>query len=124
MNAIIRFASASLASSAREKLAKMGLDLASVDGAGISNKEALLAALGQALGFPVYYGGNWDSAEECLRDAAERAPKGCGLLFERAGGIWQRLPGDMGMLISVWLAAARALQQTDKRLELVFLLEE
>jgi Barstar (barnase inhibitor) len=124
MSAIIRFVPASQDRSTREELSRLGLDLAALDGAVITDKATLLAALGRALAFPAYYGGNWDAAEECLADLAERPSQGCALLIERAGDLWQRLPGEMGMLVSVWLGVARRLGQRDTRLALVFLLEE
>lgn len=36
--------------------------------AGLSAKKAVLEAVGNALAFPDYFGGNWDSFEECVRD--------------------------------------------------------
>jgi len=124
MSAIIRFVPASQAHSMREVLSRLGLDLASLDGAIVADKGALLAALGRALAFPAYYGGNWDAAEECLADLAERPSQGCALFIERAGDLWQRLPGDMGMLVSVWLGVGRRLGRRDTQLALVFLLED
>ncbi len=42
--------------------------LAVLDGRGLTDKAALLSALGEALAFPEYYGQNWDALEECLTD--------------------------------------------------------
>lgn len=39
-----------------------------LDGRLLGDKARLLAALGQALNFPDYYGGNWDALDECLVD--------------------------------------------------------
>ena len=39
-----------------------------LDGRQLGDKASLLAALGQALHFPDYYGGNWDALDECLAD--------------------------------------------------------
>jgi RNAse (barnase) inhibitor barstar len=36
--------------------------------AGITSKKELLATLARQLHFPDYFGGNWDSLEECIRD--------------------------------------------------------
>lgn len=35
---------------------------------GIKSKAVLLDAISVALGFPDYFGGNWDALEECIRD--------------------------------------------------------
>ena len=39
-----------------------------LDGRQLGDKASLLAALGQVLHFPDYYGGNWDALDECLAD--------------------------------------------------------
>jgi len=43
-----------------------------LDGRVLTDKAALLAALGWALEFPDYYGANWDALEECLADMSWR----------------------------------------------------
>jgi hypothetical protein len=79
------------------------LDLAHVDLAGAADKEALLARLAQALGFPEWFGHNWDALEDCLADLSWRAGEGHVLLIERQG----ELPlEDLGVLIDVLAAAA------------------
>src|SRR5512134_3474215 len=79
------------------------LDLARVDLAGAADKEALLEHLAQALGFPDWFGGNWDALEDCLTDLSWRAGTGHALLLERHG----ELPlDDLGVLIDVLAAAA------------------
>lgn len=45
-----------------------GADIRHLDARLYPNKEGLLAAIGQALDFPAYYGKNWDALEECLND--------------------------------------------------------
>jgi RNAse (barnase) inhibitor barstar len=79
------------------------LDLARVDLAQSADKEALLARLAQALGFPDWFGGNWDALEDCLTDLSWRPGTGHALLLERHG----ELPvDDLGVLIEVLAAAA------------------
>lgn len=43
-------------------------DMPILDARDHPDKEALLEAIGNALGFPEYYGANWDALEECLTD--------------------------------------------------------
>jgi len=79
------------------------LDLARVALEGIEDKEALLARLGEALGFPDWFGANWDALEDCLGDLSWRPGNGHVLLF--AGGA--ALPADdLGILLDVLKAAA------------------
>ena len=35
---------------------------------GLDDKDALLAALSERVGFPGWFGGNWDALSDCLRD--------------------------------------------------------
>ena len=54
----------------KEVLAARAHDLAVVklgDG-----KDAILAALSRSLGFPDWFGGNWDALEDCLTDLSWR----------------------------------------------------
>lgn len=81
------------------------LDLARVDLGGASDKEALLERLAQALGFPAWFGGNWDALEDCLADLSWRAGTGHVFLIEGHG----ELPADeLGVLIDVLAAAAQS----------------
>lgn len=79
------------------------LDLASVELDGADDKEALLERLAQALGFPAWFGGNWDALEDCLGDLGWRAGDGHVFLF--AG--YEDLPADdLGVLLDVLAASA------------------
>ncbi len=100
MMAPVRFAPASTAPALRDETGATGPRSGSLNGTAISDGSALLKALGQAVAFPPYYGANWDAAEECLRDLGERYPSGCALLVDHASRLWQRLPREMGQLVS------------------------
>lgn len=79
------------------------LDLARVDLAGVAAKEALLERLALALGFPDWFGANWDALEDCLADLSWRAGTGHVILLQRQG----ELPvDDLGVLVEVLGAAA------------------
>jgi RNAse (barnase) inhibitor barstar len=79
------------------------LDLARVDLAGIAAKEPLLERLALALGFPDWFGANWDALEDCLADLSWRAGTGHVIVLERQG----ELPvDDLGVLVEVLGAAA------------------
>jgi hypothetical protein len=121
MNAAVRFAAAAALPMLMEELGREGAELVTFDGRGVKHGGDLLAALGRALAFPSYYGRNWDAAEECLRDLAERYPRGVVLFIEGADTLWQCLPREMGMLTSLWLAASKTAAVP---LRLIFLLEE
>lgn len=79
------------------------LDLARVDLGGADAKEALLERLALGLGFPAWFGGNWDALEDCLGDLGWRAGDGHVLLFTG----YEDLPADdLGVLLDVLGASA------------------
>ena len=45
-----------------------GWDFGYVDGVPLDERRDVLAAIGDALGFPEHYGGNLDALNDCLRD--------------------------------------------------------
>ena len=120
MTVAVRFAPVSALPALLEEITRDGLARAAIDGATIKDGPDLLAALGRALAFPAYYGQNWDAAEECLRDLAERYPQGCALFVDHARGLWQCQPRKMGQLTSLWLAAS---ETATVPLRLIFLLD-
>ncbi|MGH8722343.1 MAG: barstar family protein, partial [Burkholderiales bacterium] len=79
------------------------LDLAHADLGGADGKEALLERLALALGFPAWFGGNWDALEDCLGDLSWRAGDGHVFLFTG----YEDLPADdLGVLLDVLAASA------------------
>lgn len=79
------------------------LDLAFVDLKGADGKEALIGRLAPALGFPEWFGGNWDALEDCLGDLGWRA--GDGHVFVISGH--ESLPADdLGVLLDVFASSA------------------
>jgi len=79
------------------------LDLARADLGGVPDKETLLERLALELGFPAWFGGNWDALEDCLTDLSWRAGAGHVVLIDGHG----ELPADdLGVLLDVLAAAA------------------
>jgi hypothetical protein len=59
--------------------------------------------IARALGFPQWFGGNWDALEDCLSDLSWSKATGHVLLFEGAAD----LPADeRGILIDILASAA------------------
>lgn len=46
-------------------LRSMGFFVGEVDGVGITSQDDLLSEIGAVLGFPDYYGANWDALNDC-----------------------------------------------------------
>jgi len=74
------------------------LDLATCDLGGAQDKEALLGLLAQSLGFPEWFGGNWDALEDCLCDLSWRPGEGHVFVF---GGAAAVPADDFGVLLDV-----------------------
>lgn len=67
-------------------------------------KPALLRSIGAALGFPGWFGENWDALEDCLTDLSWRPAQGHVVIFESIGSL---STDDLGVLIDVLSSAAQ-----------------
>ncbi len=63
--------------------------------------------------FPDYFGFNWDSLEECLRDLEWIPAKGHVLRVRGATEFWQRSAAVAGALVESWLIAAEQWAQDE-----------
>ena len=86
--------------------AAAGSWLARVRLAEVAGKESLLSTLAESLGFPAWFGGNWDALEDCLCDLSWRSAKGHVLLFEDYAQLRESHPDEFGVLLDVLDAAA------------------
>ncbi|MDH4094295.1 MAG: barstar family protein [Betaproteobacteria bacterium] len=79
------------------------LDLAHVALGGVEDKDGLLGRLAQALGFPEWFGGNWDALEDCLCDLAWRPGDGHVVVLDGGDALGV---DDMGVLVDVLSSCA------------------
>lgn len=69
----------------------------------VTQKSALLRRIAAKLGFPGWFGENWDALEDCLMDLSWREGEGHVVAFEG----FQFLPSDeLGELIDVMISAS------------------
>jgi hypothetical protein len=80
------------------------------------SKDAMLKAIADALGFPRWFGGNWDALEDCLADLSWRAPKPRVLVFEA-----QTVNDDFGVLVDILAASAEYWSERGKPFFAVFI---
>jgi len=97
--------------------------MAAVKGSGLSpvrvafaDKAQLLKNLAVALGFPDWFGHNWDALEDCLTDLSWREAPAHVLLIEEAK------PGDdLGVLIDILRSSAESWAARGKPFFAIFL---
>lgn len=77
-----------------------------VDLATVGTKEELLAALGQALRFPEWFGHNWDALTDCLLDFGWLPAPGYVIILDHCDGIHGRAERDFVTLMQTFQEAA------------------
>ena len=93
------------------------LQVARIDLAGAAGKDALMERVARALGFPQWFGGNWDALEDCLTDLSWHKADGHVLLLEGATGL---KADDFGILADVLSSSARYWSQRGQSFFAVF----
>ena len=94
--------------------ASLGLDAVRIDLEGCSDKAGLLERVATALGFPEWFGGNWDALYDCLADLDWRETTGWLLVFENTGDLRRHAPealdtavAILGDVAAAWAARGR-----------------
>jgi hypothetical protein len=78
-----------------------GVSLVRIPLHGAAGKQEILESISTALGFPQWFGANWDALEDCLGDLSWRPPGGHVLLFDDIA-----LSDDLGILIDILASVA------------------
>lgn len=94
---------ASGASEIADAVRGSALDLAKIPLQAMTEKNGVLRSIAATLGFPDWFGGNWDALEDCLTDLSWRQAQGHVLVFE---GTQLLSKDDLGVLIDVLASAA------------------
>ena len=88
-----------------------GLEFALVDLSGVTGKIAFLKKTAAALGFPAYFGMNWDAFSECLTDMAWRPATGYVILFDNYGPFARKAPADARVARRIFDSSAQYWEQ-------------
>lgn len=95
--------------SALERLAvSLGLDAVRIDLDGCADKAEFLERTANALGFPAWFGGNWDAFFDCLADLGWRPARGHLLVFENTSAMRRHAPESLDTAITILADAAAA----------------
>jgi RNAse (barnase) inhibitor barstar len=97
-----------------------GFDVARVDLASATDKDALLSRFASALAFPQWFGGNWDALEDCLTDLAWRAGERHVLLIEGFEELRALHPDDFGVLLDILASGAQYWKERGRAFFAVF----
>ena len=77
-----------------------------VDLAGARNKAEMLDAIGKTLGFPEWFGHNWDALNDCLLDMGWRPAEGYVIILDHCDGIHGRAEADFVALMQALQSVA------------------
>jgi hypothetical protein len=86
----------------------LGLDAVRIDLDGCDDKAEFLARSAAALGFPGWFGGNWDAYYDCLTDLGWRAAAGYVLVHENTDDMRRHAPEALDTALSILGDAAAA----------------
>lgn len=92
-----------------------------LDGAKIASKDALLRQLASAMEFPDYFGNNWDSLEECLRDLQWLSARGYVIQFANADRFIEACPSDSRVFLQIIDSASR--HWRDNNVDFILIIE-
>jgi RNAse (barnase) inhibitor barstar len=87
-----------------EVAGEAGLEVIAVSLAAVRDKDGLMKTLAEALGFPDWFGANWDALEDCLSDLSWREAPGWVLVFRDSDALPR---DDLGVLLEVLRSAAQ-----------------
>lgn len=91
--------------------ARAGLRTFAVDLSGTGGTPAVLAELGHRLGFPDWFGANFDALNDCLTDPDWAGAAGCAIFVSGLDRFAAGHPEEFATLIEVFRAAADAWRQ-------------
>ena len=86
----------------------LDLDCVRIDLAGCADKQTLLARIAGALGFPQWFGYNWDALFDCLADLGWRPAAGFVLIFEHSAELERNEPEVFDTAFAIFEDAAAA----------------
>jgi RNAse (barnase) inhibitor barstar len=92
----------------------LGLNAVRIDLDGCADKSDFLERTAAALGFPSWFGGNWDAFFDCLADLSWRPARGHVLVFENTADMRRHAPEALDTAITILGDAAVAWDERGK----------
>ncbi|MDD5648561.1 MAG: barstar family protein, partial [Dehalococcoidia bacterium] len=88
-----------------------GLELMLIDLTGVKDKKGFLKKTAVGLGFPAYFGMNWDAFSDCLTDMSWRPAPGYVILLKNHQSFASKAPPDAHMSESIFDSSAQYWKQ-------------
>ena len=110
------------ASSLKDQLASEGFLVKELDSSLIKDDESLFSSVSKDLGFPDYFGSNWDSMDECVSDLDLSSYSGVVLFCENASELWSGAAYSAGKFLTFWQSAAEIWGGEEKSFHLCFVI--
>jgi len=86
-------------------------DYTAIDLKGVVDREGLLEKMAGALGFPAYFGMNWDALNDCLTDMGWKPAGGYVVVLRKFAEFSENYPGVAGVAGEVFNSAAQYWKQ-------------
>ncbi|HXF66661.1 MAG TPA: barstar family protein [Burkholderiales bacterium] len=86
---------------------RAGIAWRELDAGEAHNKQAFLAACAQQLGFPPYFGHNWDALSECLKDFSWEGAPDCVIVWRGTEALGLNEPDALATALEVFRDAAQ-----------------
>ena len=88
--------------------ASLGLEAVRIDLAGCQDKADFLGRIAAALGFPAWFGDNWDALYDCLTDLSWRPGQGWVLILDNVHDLRRAAPPVLDTALAIMADAAVA----------------
>jgi RNAse (barnase) inhibitor barstar len=88
--------------------ARLGFACTGIDLGGCTDKDGVLSRIAAALGFPDWFGGNWDALADCLHDLSWWPAEGYVIVLDQAQHWRQADPDGFDQLLEIADEAATA----------------
>jgi hypothetical protein len=92
----------------------LGFEAVRIDLGGCTDKAGFLDRTAAALGFPAWFGGNWDAFFDCLADLGWRPARGYLLVYENTGDLRRHAPESLDTAVAILGDAAVAWEARGK----------
>jgi RNAse (barnase) inhibitor barstar len=85
-----------------------------IDGEDIQDKETFLKKAGEIMGFPDYYGRNWDAFEECIKDLGWYPAESYLILYDHFDVFATYSPREFKVALTIFGSAIKYWEETNR----------